>query len=340
MVQMEQLLGTALPYWDWTRNGTVPHLWESIAAPIKPDAMSRCGDVNHHSRASGISIDTDSLKRLTRTALRSRSFQSFSENIIWPHNDLHVNMRCDMFSTDTASYDPVFYLHHSYVDYQFAYWQELQRLRELSTDDDTLETHNTPLEPFNRIANNPYEITRTNSRGRDTFDYRNNLCYEYDQLLFDGMTPQEFLNSLQQEVCDDCKVISRVFVGIVLPKMAPSAKIDFDICNSQGRCVRAGSVATFGPATAPTVREYILAETEVTNVVKEAGFGGDKNALTARISSDTDPRVVVTALPPVVIIRSRGVDGGTVYLAEGARRDNYGDLLDKFDRVSTVQTQK
>ena len=29
----------------------------------------------------------------------------------------------------TAAYDPIFYLHHSYVDRQLAFWQELNKLR-------------------------------------------------------------------------------------------------------------------------------------------------------------------------------------------------------------------
>ena len=30
---------------------------------------------------------------------------------------------------------------------------------------------------------------------QDTFNYRDNFCYEYDQLIFEGMTPEEFLAS-------------------------------------------------------------------------------------------------------------------------------------------------
>ena len=42
LVQLEELLepylaGTdlGLPYWDWTKNATVPDLWENINVPIK-----------------------------------------------------------------------------------------------------------------------------------------------------------------------------------------------------------------------------------------------------------------------------------------------------------------
>ena len=39
-----------------------------------------------------------------------------------------------------------------------------------------------------------YYIIR-NSRGLDTFYYKENYCYEYDELLFDGNTPEEFIAS-------------------------------------------------------------------------------------------------------------------------------------------------
>ena len=35
MVNMEEELGEALPYWDWTEDGRVPSLWEDIQTPIQ-----------------------------------------------------------------------------------------------------------------------------------------------------------------------------------------------------------------------------------------------------------------------------------------------------------------
>ena len=43
MVQMEDELGEALPYWDWTEDKDVPDLWEEIRAPLKPPLKSECG---------------------------------------------------------------------------------------------------------------------------------------------------------------------------------------------------------------------------------------------------------------------------------------------------------
>ena len=42
LVQLEELLephlkntDLGLPYWDWTKNATIPDLWEDILSPIK-----------------------------------------------------------------------------------------------------------------------------------------------------------------------------------------------------------------------------------------------------------------------------------------------------------------
>ena len=67
-----------------------------------------------------------------------------------------------MGTIKTAAYDPIFFLHHSYVDYQWAFWQELQRLRGL--DEKPLKSQETknfgePLAPFNLTQHNGQEKT-------------------------------------------------------------------------------------------------------------------------------------------------------------------------------------
>ena len=48
------------------------------------------------------------------------------------------------------------------------------------------------MPPFDRAEvkngfKNDNERTLRNHKGRDTLDYKGNYCYEFDQLLFDGM---------------------------------------------------------------------------------------------------------------------------------------------------------
>ena len=82
-----------------------------------------------------------------------------------PHGDLHFSMKCDMAPTDTAAYDTIFYLHHSYVDYQWAFWQELQKLRGHS--DPTMDMPNEPLPPFDNDDYNDIQGNHNEDHGHN-----------------------------------------------------------------------------------------------------------------------------------------------------------------------------
>ena len=286
MAQMEDELGEALPYWDWTEDGEIPDLWEGLRAPIKEGESSSCGGGQFVTRHESIQLDLRYLKRFSRDAFDREDFALF-ENTLGngPHGSLHVDVKCDMFSVETAAYDTLFYLHHSYVDYQWAFWQELQRLRGHS--DPKIPGFDRPLAPFDRTRFNDNAKTLRHSRAQDTFDYQGNFCYEYDQLLFDGLTPAEFLKARQdisppsrssslfrsssssslpkegrcgpvcqkfdgkshcEEICSSGqpgRPLARVSVGLVLPLVAPSGMNTFELCQD-GKCVEAGRLGTFG----------------------------------------------------------------------------------------------
>ena len=140
---------------------------------------------------------------------------------------------------DTAAYDPVFYLHHTYIDYVFAFWRELQRLRSHNKVAAIQELAN-PLPPFNNRRYNNKSITLQNNRGIDTFEYKAKYCYKYQDLKFDGLTPAQFLRL-------HATVPTHIFIGIVVPKIMPTGYITFDLCLA-GICVQAGKVASFGIA--------------------------------------------------------------------------------------------
>ena len=63
-----------------------------------------------------------------------------------------MEIGCNMGGIGTASYDPVFFLHHAFVDYQFAFWQELQRLRgreQFDREDPEIQMN---MEPFSSLC--------------------------------------------------------------------------------------------------------------------------------------------------------------------------------------------
>ena len=95
----------------------------------------------------------------------------------------------------TAPYDPVFYLHKTFIDFLWAYWQELQRLRgkkEKWRRELKKEQFDEPMHPFDRAEINKNVKTLRHNKGRDVLDYKSNLCYEYEDLIFDGETPAQF----------------------------------------------------------------------------------------------------------------------------------------------------
>ena len=207
------------------------------------------------------------------------------------------------------------------------------------------------LRPFNSRQENNKQKTLKNNKGTDIFDYRANYCFEYDDLTFMGMTPEDFLQQNQppsfsapssgpcspedQGVCP--RRPAEVFVGVVLPKMAPTGIHIFQICLGN-RCISAGQVATFGSSMSSTSSQrvdtstHMVVEYDVTELVDSLGWFGLE--LTARLTSS-----VVAGLPePVVIERFGGSSGGEINLAKGDNLADYGNLLEKYDIVSDMES--
>ena len=55
------------------------------------------------------------------------NFDSFNSDIIDIHNEIHRDIGGDMSTTQNAAYDPVFWLHHSYVEKVNEEWKECRR---------------------------------------------------------------------------------------------------------------------------------------------------------------------------------------------------------------------
>ena len=136
------------------------------------------------------------LKSAVDEALLVKHFDIFSSRLRGLHTLVQNMVGCDMQSIEKAAYDPVFYLHNTFIDYLWAYWQELQRLRSEGDGDHIIDNHfccyNAPLQPFDRADFNHNEKTLKHNKDRDVLDYKSNLCYEYEDLIFDGETPAQF----------------------------------------------------------------------------------------------------------------------------------------------------
>ena len=53
-----------------------------------------------------------------------------------------------------------------------------------------------PLVPFDDADFNKNEKTLRHNKGPDVVDYQSSLCYEYEDLIFDGKTPAQFLEDM------------------------------------------------------------------------------------------------------------------------------------------------
>ena len=144
MVQLEELMdpwlaGTnlGLPYWDWSKDwATIPDLWEGMISPIKDSHVFNWDSANCQGKNQDFSQrikeewrekDTKRMVKLSggiQTTMKQRKFTDFMAGLSSNHNFIHNGLQCTMAPSQTAAYDPIFWLHHSYVDKVFADWQK------------------------------------------------------------------------------------------------------------------------------------------------------------------------------------------------------------------------
>ena len=122
-----------LPYWNWSSAPTVG----VPPACQQPTYVNRAGATVDNPLYSGpratggktvrgANIDTTSFGDLVTSvtsALGASTFESLQNQLNGPHGSVHVRVGGDMGSVPTASYDPIFYLHHANVDRLWARWQ-------------------------------------------------------------------------------------------------------------------------------------------------------------------------------------------------------------------------
>jgi len=192
-----------LPYWDWTEltnttNG-LPVLadnsnyseWKNGPKKGKHGAVTHRKPGDYFAKLKNIKT----LKKGVKNSYCTRKYHQYDLENQTPHNAVHNNMHGDMGDNDYAAYDPIFYLHHSFVDLQYAYWQKLQQLRHLSTVSSI--SPKTQMPPFSNYTQhgdiniNPFVATKVHDTQYSTTDLTN-YNYDYDQLIFDGKTPEEF----------------------------------------------------------------------------------------------------------------------------------------------------
>ena len=74
-------------------------------------------------RSQSAIIDVDKLKGWVNDAFdpNIKEFVSFSEQMGEPHSNVHFSSESEMAKPDKAGCEPFFFLHHTFLDYLWAY---------------------------------------------------------------------------------------------------------------------------------------------------------------------------------------------------------------------------
>ena len=136
---MEEVLGQPVPYWDWTEDQKVPDIFEGITVPV--NNIVKCGCEPKEDKCGGESVAQNpvdkienklrelNLKTKVANAFLNHDFLKLQAEFKEVHNGVHAAVGCELGNQQTASYDPLFWLHHSFVDRVWAYYIELYKTR-------------------------------------------------------------------------------------------------------------------------------------------------------------------------------------------------------------------
>ena len=256
----------ALPYWDWTR--PVTELPELFTSESYYDAWRDQVVVNPFTRCYIQAVDgftvrdpQPELYKLSRDgrhsvlfdevllALEQTDYCDFEVQYEVTHNAIHYlvggRQTYALSSLEYTSYDPIFFVHHSFVDKIWVIWQELQKKRGLTYDraDCAVNYMNQPLHPFDWESVNKDAMTREHALPLTVFD-KEDLGYHYDNLDMGGQTIEEL-----EQLIHERKSRARVFAGFYLKGIGTSADVTFYACKTDIECVRAGGLFILGGKT-------------------------------------------------------------------------------------------
>jgi hypothetical protein len=149
---------------------------------------------------------------------RSDSYEEFCQLIESPaHNLVHNNIGGDMGTTVSPN-DPLFFIHHAFIDLQWALWQE--RNSRYANDyggvysDGSRASRNDMLLPFN-------------IRARDVLDTRR-LCYVYDRMADGNNNNNERLSRRSSSLIDTTSSVAKLDIDTdTVCKVTSSIHLDY-----------------------------------------------------------------------------------------------------------------
>jgi tyrosinase len=130
--------GTFVPYWDWTTRRAqeegIPQIFldetwdnpdtgQTEANPLlsQPTTLINRDPTQ---RDPGDLSQLVPLRDDVQNALLAPDYNTFSPDLENPHDSLHGWVGGSMGNIGTAAYDPLFWSHHSFIEYLFCQWQD------------------------------------------------------------------------------------------------------------------------------------------------------------------------------------------------------------------------
>jgi tyrosinase len=117
----------ALPYWDWSEDQTIPAPFLDKTSSLywanrQRDKLSQDRVGRREVIEPTVLAEPNFLVMGSRPASRLRD-KAASGALEAPHNYVHGTIGGDMGFPDTAALDPVFWVHHAFIDRVWAEWQ-------------------------------------------------------------------------------------------------------------------------------------------------------------------------------------------------------------------------
>lgn len=131
-----------IPYWDWTRNRTIP---SRLSVPSEWGVKR---DLQPTDPLPGF------LGALIARAQRQRNFVLFHNIISGPHGTVHVDIGGEMGDIQNSPSDVLFWLHHCYLDKVWADWQKSNRRQ-----NPDIPSRLIPISVFKHTGNEVMSIT-------------------------------------------------------------------------------------------------------------------------------------------------------------------------------------
>ena len=313
--QMEKALGLAMPFWDWTNPNPNPNpqtAWQN--GPIKTSDTTS-GGLTYRDYGW---MDYQSLRARVSTAFMTgqvvTDIMTFNNQIREPHDTIHARVvRGSMGTIQYAAYDPIFYLHHSNVEKQYAFWQALRQLKNLPIDGFTTDVGNHPMQPFatrdSSTFYNPYDKTFDNPTALNGIDYKCKFGYEYENLTFKGLTPQQYLDQYETE-----NAKFGIFAGFTVKKPGVTSVTTFnysdpseitrnqEITESFSNMIM-GSSKDNNELNVPLIDVQYLASPSFDPLDKTHHF-----EITSHVAPDNSPLPLADTYKPVVVYREPSTD--------------------------------